>query len=106
MGILVSEPADLGRRWSALAAQQAIPEIKQPVMFNTPEADRILAALQVFPRDNPWNEDISNRPIRANSKNIIASVGAEKPLAYNSDMGFILVPPDQKRVGQDHNLSG
>jgi hypothetical protein len=79
-------------------AQQAIPEIKQPVMFNTPEADRILSALQVFPRNNPWNEDISNRPVRANSKNIIDSVGAEKPLAYNSDMGFILVPPDQKRV--------
>jgi hypothetical protein len=79
-------------------AQEAIPEIKQSVMFNTPEADRVLAALQVFPRNNPWNEDISNRPVRASSKNIIDSVGAEKPLAYNSDMGFILVPPDQKRV--------
>ena len=79
-------------------ARQAIPEIKHPVMFNTPEADQILTALQVFPRDNPWNEDISNRPIQARSKNIIDSIGAEKPLAYNSDMGFILVPPNQKRV--------
>jgi hypothetical protein len=87
-----------GGNWALGQAQQAIPEITQPVMFNTPEADRILSALQVFPRDNPWNEDISKRPIRANSKNIIDSVGAEKPLAYNSDMGFILVPPDQKRV--------
>ena len=33
--------------------------ITQPVMFNTEAADRILAALQVFPPDNPWNEDIS-----------------------------------------------
>ena len=79
-------------------AKQDVPEIKHPIMFNTPEADRILSTLQIFPRDNPWNEDISNRPIRANSKNIIDSVGALKPLAYNSDMGFILVPPDQKRV--------
>jgi hypothetical protein len=67
-------------------------------MFNTPEADRIMAALQVFPPDNPWNEDISQRPVHPNSKNMVASVGAEKGLAYNSDMAFILVPPDQKRV--------
>ncbi len=76
----------------------AMPEITQPVMFNTPEADRILAALQVFPPDNPWNEDISKRPVHRNSRNLIASVGAEKNLAYNLDMAFILVPPDQKRV--------
>ena len=75
-----------------------MPAITRPVMFNTPEADRILAALQVFPPDNPWNEDISRRPVHPNSKRLVASVGAEKPLAYNLDMGFILVPPDQKRV--------
>ena len=75
-----------------------MPKITRPVMFNTPEADRILAALQVFPADNPWNEDISNRPVHANSKNLIASVGNEKILAYNLDMAFILVPPNQKRV--------
>jgi hypothetical protein len=75
-----------------------IPEIVRPVMFNTPEADRILASLQVFPPGNPWNEDISKRPVDRNSRNMIASVGAEKNLAYNLDMGFILVPPDQKRV--------
>jgi hypothetical protein len=67
-------------------------------MFNTPEADRILSALQVFPPDNPWNEDISNRPVHANSKNLIASVGPLKSLAYNMDMAFILVPPGQKTV--------
>jgi hypothetical protein len=75
-----------------------IPEIVRPVMFNTPEADRILSSLQVFPPDSPWNEDVSKRPVDHNSKNLIASVGAEKSLAYNLDMGFILVPPNQKRV--------
>jgi hypothetical protein len=29
---------------------------------------------------------------------MIASVGADKPLGYNLDMGFIIVPPDQKKV--------
>jgi hypothetical protein len=76
----------------------AMPPVAQPVLFNTPEADRVLAALQVFPPDNPWNEDISERPLHANSKNLVASVGADKGLAFNSDMGFILVPPDQKRI--------
>src|SRR5262245_23890552 len=75
-----------------------LPEIKRPVMFNTPEADAILASLQVFPADNAWNEDISKLPVHANSKNLIASVGTEKPLQYNLDMCFIIVPPDQKKV--------
>jgi hypothetical protein len=79
-------------------AQEPVFEIRRPIMFNTPEADRILSSLQVFPPDNPWNEDISNRPVRANSRKIVESIGAEKPLAFNSDMGFILVPPDEKRV--------
>jgi hypothetical protein len=76
----------------------AMPEIKEPVMFNTPEADKILTAMQVFPADNAWNEDISQRPVHPNSKNIIASAGAEKPLLYNLDMSFIIVPPAQKKV--------
>jgi hypothetical protein len=75
-----------------------MPEFKQPILFNTPEADKILAALQVFPPDNPWNEDVSALPVHPNSKNIIASVGANTKLAYNLDMSFVLVPPDQKKV--------
>jgi hypothetical protein len=75
-----------------------MPKITRPVMFNTPEADNILAALQVFPPDNPWNEDISKRPLHPNSKKIIASIGADKFVWYNMDMCFVLVPPDQKRV--------
>jgi hypothetical protein len=75
-----------------------MPEIKAPVLFNTPEADKILAALQVFPSDNPWNEDISNLPVQANSKEIIATIGPDKKLAYNLDMGFVIVPPDQKKM--------
>ncbi len=76
----------------------AMPPIEKPVMFNTPEADRILAALQVFPPDNPWNEDISRLPVLKNSSAIIESIGTGKPLAYNLDMSFILVPPDQPRI--------
>lgn len=36
--------------------------------------------LEIFPRDNPWNQDISNLPIHKNSKAWIDSIGADKPL--------------------------
>lgn len=80
------------------ANRSAMPKFDKPVMFNTAEADRILAALQVFPPDNAWNEDISKLPVHANSKNIIASIGADGGLRYNLDMGFVLIPSDQKQV--------
>lgn len=69
-----------------------------PVLFNTREADRILENLQVFPANNPWNQDVSRWPLHPNSRNIIRSIGADKPLRYNPDMGFVLVPPNQPRV--------
>jgi hypothetical protein len=75
-----------------------MPEIKQSILFNTPEADRVLAALAVFPPDNPWNEDVSSRPVHSNSKELIASIGSDKSLGYNLDMGFVLAPPNQRRV--------
>src|SRR5258708_7626209 len=75
-----------------------MPKITKPVMFDTPEADAILSALQVFPADNPWNQDISAMPVHPDSRAMIASIGADKSLGYNLDMGFIIVPPDQKKV--------
>ena len=75
-----------------------MPAIDRPVMFNTPEADAILAALEVFPPDNPWNTPVDGWPLHPDSKAMIASVGADKPLRYNADMGFILVPPKQPKV--------
>ena len=82
----------------AAEAGAATPPIRKPVMFDTTEADKVLTNLQVFPPDNPWNEDVSQWPVHPNSRNIIASIGADKPLRHNSDMGFIFVPPHQKRV--------
>jgi hypothetical protein len=67
-------------------------------MFNTPEADAILAALQVFPKNNPWNEDISKRPVHPDSDKMIASVGKDKTVRVNFDMAFILVPSHQPKV--------
>ena len=76
------------------AAKPPLPKITRPVMWDTPEADRILAAMQIFPVDNAWNQDISKLPLHANSAAIIASIGADKPLEYNLDMNFVIVPKD------------
>ncbi|HEV3147807.1 MAG TPA: hypothetical protein VGZ24_04095, partial [Chthoniobacterales bacterium] len=35
------------------------PLVTTPTLFNTPQADAIISALQIFPVTNPWNEDIS-----------------------------------------------
>jgi hypothetical protein len=75
-----------------------MPPITKPVLFCTPEADAICSALEVFPADNPWNQVVSNWSLHPNSKNIIESIGPQKPLRYNADMGFVLVPPNQPRV--------
>ena len=69
-----------------------------PILFDTPEADRILERLQIFPPDNPWHEDVSARPVAPDSAAIVASIGADKPLGYNLDMNFVIVPPSQPRV--------
>lgn len=72
--------------------------IRRPIPFNTTEADAILESLQIFPRDNPWNLDVSKWPLHPRSEQLIESIGGNKPLRYNPDMAFIIVPPDQKRV--------
>ncbi len=83
---------------AAAAARPPMPKITTPVMFDSAEADRILAALQVFPPDNAWNQDISQKPVHADSAQMIRVIGPDKHLEYNLDMGFIIVPPDQPRV--------
>jgi len=75
-----------------------MPRIDRPILFGTPEADAIVSALEVFPPDNPWNLVVEDWPVHPNSKNIIASIGADKKFRYNADMGYVLVPPDQKKI--------
>ena len=82
----------------ALAAADPPPVPSAPVLFDTPEADRLLERLQIFPPDNPWHEDVSARPVDPSSDAIVASIGADEPLGYNLDMNFVIVPPDQPRV--------
>jgi len=75
-----------------------LPKFKAPVMFNAPEADDILDAMQVFPKDNPWNEDISKLPVHTDSDRIVRNVGADTNIHVDVSENFILIPPDQPKV--------
>lgn len=88
--------------WPTLAllilAADGPPKVEKPILFNTKEADAVVSALQIFPADNPWNADVSKWPLHKNSDAIVASIGNDKPLRCNSDMGYILIPTGQKLV--------
>jgi hypothetical protein len=77
-----------------------LPIVSSPILFNTAAADAVVAAMQILPRDNPWNEDISRRPLLANSDAMIAQIAADldstrRNLRAFHEMNFVLVPDDQ-----------
>lgn len=83
-----------------------LPVITNAVLFNTPEADAILAAMQIFPRDHPWNEDISRRPVLSNSAAMMYHIltnfsSSRRTLRAFMEMNFVLVPTNQPLVPID-----
>jgi hypothetical protein len=78
------------------------PVVSAPTLFNTPAADAIVSAMQIMPRDNPWNEDISHRPLLSNSDAMIAQIkadlGTRQTLQPFYEMNYVLVPDSQSRV--------
>ncbi|MCW8130495.1 MAG: hypothetical protein KIS92_09120 [Planctomycetota bacterium] len=75
-----------------------LPKFEKPVVYGTPEADAIVSAMQIFPVDNWWNRDVSKLPLHAKSDDYVKTIGAEKRVHINRDMGFVLVPPNFPRV--------
>src|SRR5688500_3459649 len=53
------------------------PVVTQPILFNTPEADAVVAAMQILPVTSAWNEDVSRLPLLANSDAMIAQITAD-----------------------------
>jgi len=82
------------------------PVVTNSILFNTPEADAILSAMQSFPVTNAWNEDISRRPMLPNSEAMIAQIMADlaakgsgrQTLRAFQEMNFVLVPDSQPMV--------
>lgn len=91
--VVQGDPARLAR-----IRQMPRPTVDRVIAFDTPEADAVLAALEVFPPDNPWNLIVSDWPTHPDSQELVNSIGAEKVLRANEDMAFVIVPPTQKKV--------
>lgn len=80
-----------------------LPVITNSILFNTTNADNVLAAMQIFPVTNPWNEDISNRPLLTNSDAMMTQISADlaasrRTLRAFKEMNFVLVPDNQPTV--------
>lgn len=106
----------LGALWLSVLAPEAAerinhegrilgapPLVTNAVLFNTAASDAILAHMQIFPRDNAWNEDISRRPVLSNSaamiSQIIADLAADRrTLRPFFEMNFVLVPGAQPQT--------
>jgi hypothetical protein len=81
----------------------ALPVVTNSILFNSANADAVVSAMQVFPVTNPWNEDISRRPVLANSDAMIAQITADlsatrRSLRIFKEMNFVLVPDFQPTV--------
>src|SRR5437879_4976183 len=53
------------------------PVVTTPTLFNTPQADAVVSAMQIFPVTSAWNEDISRRPVLASSTAMITQIKAD-----------------------------
>jgi hypothetical protein len=78
------------------------PVVTAPTLFNTAAADAIVSAMQIMPRDNAWNEDVSRRPVLSNSDAMIAQIktdlGTRQTLQAFYEMNYVLAPENQPRV--------
>lgn len=84
-----------------------VPPVTTPILFNTPQADAVVSAMQIMPRDSAWNEDISTRPRLSNSDAMVARItsdltnnGADPSrgvLRLFEEMNYALVPDNQAR---------
>ena len=79
------------------------PTVSRPFLFNTAQADAIVAAMQIMPVDSPWNEDVSRRPLLTNSNAMIAQIKTDlgtsrQTLRAFYEMNYVLVPDNQASV--------
>jgi hypothetical protein len=82
------------------------PTVSAPILFNTAQADEVVSAMQIMPRESAWNEDISRRPLLANSDAMIAQIITDlrsdrRMLRAFHEMNFVLVPDTQPLVPID-----
>jgi hypothetical protein len=80
-----------------------LPVVSAPILFNTPQADAVVSAMQIFPLTSAWNEDISHRPVLSNSAAMITQIKTDLSLSRQTlrpfyEMNYVLVSNSQARV--------
>jgi hypothetical protein len=101
LGLVLQSPAERINQEGRILGPA--PVVTNSVLFNTPQADAIVSALQIFPVTNAWNEDISHRPVLPNSDAMIAQIIADlstnrRTLRVFQEMNFVFVPDTQPLV--------
>ena len=79
------------------------PFVTTPTLFNTSAGDQIVSAMQIMPRDSAWNEDISQRPLLSNSREMITQITSDLSASRRTlrpfyEMNYVLVPDNQPLV--------
>jgi hypothetical protein len=85
------------------------PVVTHPILFHTPEADAVVAAMQIFPATHGWNEDVSGRPVLTNSDAMMLTIttnllASRRHVRVFYEMNFVLIPDDQPLVPINFNL--
>ncbi len=77
--------------------------VTNSVLFNTSQGDAVASSMQIYPVDNPWNEDISRAPVLSNSAAMMSQITNDlatnrQTLRLFPEMNFALVPTNQPLV--------
>ncbi len=77
--------------------------VTTPILFNTAAADAVVSTMQIMPVDSAWNEDVSRRPLLANSDAMITQItndlaSSRRTLRAFYEMNYVLVPDNQPRL--------
>jgi hypothetical protein len=80
-----------------------LPVVTNSILFDTTNADAVVSAMQIFPVTNPYNEDISGRPLLANSDAMIAQIISDLSASHRNldlfqEMNYVLAPDNQPLV--------
>ena len=78
----------------------APPVVTQPILFDTAAADAVVSAMQIMPVTNPWNENVSQLPLLADSGAMIAQImsdlaSSRQTLRAFFEMNYVLAPDTQ-----------
>ena len=81
LGIVVAAPAAGQQAAAGRKTRKAAAKAQSPTLL-TPAGE-----IEIFPADNPWNQDVSALPVHSKSREYLASIGLDKGL--HPDFGTV-----------------